>query len=181
MGRLWSRIKQGVKKVGRFIGRVADKVGNVAGVLSNVPVIGSVASTVARGANLVSKIGNGAANLVEKGEQIRQKYQPTIDKVKEAGKAIHQSGIPDKLTRGGFTRVINKLKHHRDRIEQRGNQMMDRAERHGQRIGGGINRGLEQVATHGNRIRAAIEKTGLNDIKTLRRVGDAQRTAPAPG
>ena len=145
MGRLWNRIKQGVKKVGRFIGRAAEKVGNVAGVLSNVPIIGNVASTVAKGANLVSKIGNGAANLVEKGEQIRQKYQPTIDKVKDAGKAIYDSGIVDKITRGGFTRVINKFKRHRDRIEQRGNQMMDRAERHGQRIAGGINRGIDKA------------------------------------
>ena len=152
MGRLWNRIKQGAKRVGRFIGRVADKVGSVANTLSVIPGIGSIASTVAKGANLVSKIGNGAANLIEKGEQIRQKYQPTIDKVKEAGRAIHQSGIPDKLTRGGFTRVINKFRRHRDRIEQRGNQMMDRAERHGQRIAGGINRGLNTAQNVANTV-----------------------------
>ena len=152
MGRLWNRIKQGAKRVGRFIGRVADKVGSVANTLSVIPGVGSIASTVAKGANLVSKIGNGAANLIEKGEQIRQKYQPTIDKVKEAGRAIHQSGIPDKLTRGGFTRVINKFRRHRDRIEQRGNQMMDRAERHGQRIASGINRGLNTAQNVANTV-----------------------------
>ncbi len=155
MGRLWNRIKQGVKKVGRWIGNAASKVGNIAGALSGVPVIGSVASTVAKGANLVSKIGNGAANLIEKGEKMRQKYQPTIDKVKDAATSVYKSGIPDKITRGGFTRVINKFKRHRDRIEQRGNQMMDRAERHGQRIAGGINRGIDKAQ---NIVKTAVSK-----------------------
>ena len=168
MGRFWNKIKQGVKKVGRFIGRVGEKVGNVAGVLSNLPIIGGVASTVARGANLVSKIGNGAANLIERGERIRQKYQPTIDKVKDAATAVYKTGIPDKITRGGFTRVLNKGRALRDRIERK----YDQAAGHAAKIGGGINRGLEQVATHGHRIRAAIEKG--------RMVGTAQRPAHLP-
>ena len=51
MGRFLSKLWNGVKKAGRWIGNAAGKVSNVAGVLSNVPVIGGFASTVARGAN----------------------------------------------------------------------------------------------------------------------------------
>ena len=155
MGRLWSKIKQGVKKIGRFIGRVGDKVSNVAGVLSNVPILGGVASTVARGANLVSKIGNGAvakgaglvskighgaANLIEKGEQIRQKYQPTIDKVKDAAQAVYKTGIPDKLTRGGVTRVLNRVHGIRDRLERKYDTAAGHAAGIGRRIESGVNR-----------------------------------------
>ena len=150
-GRLWSKIKNGAKKIGRFIGRVADKVGNVAGVLSGVPIIGGVASTVAKGAGLVSKIGHGAANLIEKGERIREKYQPVIDKVKDAGRAIHQSGVVDKLTRGGLTRVIDKGRRLRDRIEQRYDAAAGRAGKLGGRIEAGVDkfRGAMNVVVGG--------------------------------
>ena len=131
MGRLWNRIKQGVRKVGRFIGRVAEGVGRVAGGLSNVPVIGNIASTVARGANLVSKIGNGAANLIDRGERIRQKYQPVIDKVRDAGRAIRDSGVADKVTGGRFSRFA-------DRVRNIGHRVMDRVERQGGRFANAI-------------------------------------------
>ena len=116
MGRLWNRIKNGVRKVGRFIGGIAGKVGSVAGALSNIPIIGGVASTVARGANLVSKVGNGVANLIDKGEAIRQKYQPTIDKVKDAAKAVHDSGVLDKVSGGRYSKLTDKLRQ----IQQNG-------------------------------------------------------------
>ena len=140
MGRLWNKIKSGVKKVGRFIGRVADKVGNVAGVLSKVPVVGSIASTVARGANLVSKIGNGAANLIERGERIKQQYQPTIDKVKDAARSVHQSGVLDKLTRGGMSRLLDRGRSLRDRMERRYDRISNQAGRIGQRVEAGVNK-----------------------------------------
>ena len=133
MGRLWNRIKQGIRKAGRFIGRVAEGVGRVAGGLSNVPVIGNIASTVARGANLVSKIGNGAANLIDRGERIRQKYQPVIDKVKDAGRAIRDSGVADKVTGGRFSRFADRVRNIGQRVEQQGNRAMDRVE---QRVNG---------------------------------------------
>ena len=148
MGRFLKKLWNGVKKAGRWIGNAASKVGSVAGVLSNVPVIGGIASTVARGANLVGKIATGATNFMDKVDQKRQQYQPVIDKVKEAGRAIHQSGIPDKLTRGGFTRVINKGRALRDRVERR----YDRAERHVQRIASGINRGLNTAQNVANTV-----------------------------
>ena len=156
MGRFLRKLWQGAKKVGRFIGNAASKVGSVAGALSNLPVIGGVASTVARGANIIGKIATGATNVMDKIDQKRQQYQPVIDKVKDAGRAIHQSGIPDKLTRGGFTRVINKGRALRDRIERK----YDNAAGHATRIGGGINRGLDR----------AIKNT----------VGGAQRPAHLP-
>jgi hypothetical protein len=140
MGRFWDKIKGGIKKVGRFIGRVAGKVGNVAGVLSNIPVIGSIASTVARGANLVSKIGNGAANLIEKGEKIKQRYQPTIDKVKDAAQAVHQSRVLDKITRGGMTRFLDKGRALRDRMERRYDHIANQAQRIGQRVEAGVDK-----------------------------------------
>ena len=152
MGRLWNKIKQGVKKAGRWVGNIAGKVANVAGVLSNVPILGGVASTVARGANLVSKVSNGVANLVEKGEKMKQQYQPTIDKVKEAGKAVYNTGIPDKITNGGITRVINKGRALRDRIERKYDQAAGHAQRIGQRIDSGINKAgavAQQVAKPG--------------------------------
>ena len=142
MGRFLKKLWQGAKKVGRFIGNVAGKVGNVAGVLSNVPVIGGVASTVARGANLVNKIATGATNFMDKVEQKRQQYAPVIDKVKDAAKAVHATGIPDKLSRGGVTRVIDKMRGLRDRMEQR----YDRAE--------------GRIGKIGNRIEAGVDKAG---------------------
>lgn len=154
MGRLWNKIKQGAKKVGRFIGRVADKVGNVAGVLSGVPIIGSVASTVAKGAGLVSKIGHGAANLIEKGERIREKYQPVIDKVKNAAQAIHATGIPDKLTRGGLTRVIDKGRGIRDRLERKYDAAAGHASGIGRRIESGVDRAREAALR--NRVGGAV-------------------------
>ena len=140
MGRLWNKIKNGVKKAGRWIGNVAGKVGNVAGVLSNVPVIGGIASTVARGANLVSKVSNGVSNLIEKGERVKQKYQPVIDKVKDAGKAVYKTGIPDKLTGGAVSRVINRGREIRDRVERRYDKAAGQAQRIGQRIEAGVNK-----------------------------------------
>ena len=140
MGRFWNKIKSGVKKVGRFFGRVGERVANVAGVLSNIPILGGVASTVAKGANLVSKIGNGAANLIERGERIKQKYQPTIDKVKDAAQAVHRTGIPDKLTGGAVSRVINRGREIRDKVERRYDKAAGQAQRIGQRIEAGVNK-----------------------------------------
>ena len=140
MGRLWNKIKQGAKKVGRFIGRVAGKVGDVAGVLSNIPVIGGVASTVAKGAGLVKKVADGGVNLIEKAEAARAKYQPTINKVKEAAQAVHKTGIPDKLTGGAVSRVINRGREVRDRMERRYDAAAGQAQRIGQRIEAGVNK-----------------------------------------
>ena len=148
MGRFLKKLWNGAKKVGRFIGRAAEKVGNVANVLSGVPVIGGFASTVAKGAGLVNKIATGATNFMDKVDQKRQEYKPVIDKVKEAGKAIHQSGIADKLTRGGFTRVINKGRAIRDRLERR----YDRAEGRIGQIGRRINGGLEKAQNMANTV-----------------------------
>ena len=129
-----------MKKAGRFFGRVGERVANVAGVLSNIPILGGVASTVAKGANLVSKIGNGAANLIERGERIKQKYQPTIDKVKDAAQAVHRTGIPDKLTGGAVSRVINRGREIRDKVERRYDKAAGQAQRIGQRIEAGVNK-----------------------------------------
>ena len=139
-GRLWNKIKQGAKNVGRFIGRVAGKVSDVAGVLGNIPVVGGVASTVARGANLVSKIGHGAANLIERAEAAKAKYQPAIDKVKDAAQAVHKTGIPDKLTGGAVSRVINRGGAIRDRMERKYDAAAGQAHRIGQRIEAGVNK-----------------------------------------
>ena len=140
MGRLWNKIKNGVKKAGRWIGNVAGKVGNVAGVLSNIPVIGGIASTVAKGANLVSKVSNGVSNLIERGEAARAKYQPAINKVKEAAQAVHRTGIPDKLTGGAVSRVINRGREIRDKVERRYDKAAGQAQRIGQRIEAGVNK-----------------------------------------
>ena len=140
MGRLWNKIKQGAKNVGRFIGRVAGKVSDVAGVLGNIPVVGGVASTVARGANLVSKIGHGAANLIERAEAAKAKYQPAIDKVKDAAQAVHKTGIPDKLTGGAVSRVINRGQEIRGRMERRYDAAAGQAQRIGQRVEAGVNK-----------------------------------------
>ena len=147
MGRLWNKIKQGAKKVGRFIGRVAGKVGDVAGVLSNIPVIGGIASTVAKGANLVSKIGNGAANLMEKAET---KARPFADKLKEAAKegkglAARIGGDPSlpphlRKAGGAVSRVINRGQEIRDRMERRYDAVAGQAQRIGQRIEAGVNK-----------------------------------------
>ena len=148
MGRFLKKLWNGAKKVGRWIGNAASKVGSVANVLSGVPVIGGFASTVAKGANLVNKIATGTTNFMDKVDQKRQEYKPVIDKVKEAGKAIHQSGIPDKITRGGFTRVINKGRAIRDRLERR----YDRAEGRIGQIGQRINRGLDKAQNMANTV-----------------------------
>ena len=144
MGRFLKKLWNGAKRVGRWIGNAASKVGSVAGVLSNVPIIGSAASAVARGANLVGKIATGATNFMDKVDQKRQQYQPVINKVKDAANAVYKSGIPDKLTRGGFTRVLNKGRALRDRIERK----YDHAAGHATKIGGQINRGLDQAIKH---------------------------------
>ena len=167
------KIWKGIKTAGRFAGKVIGKVGNVAGVLAPIasmihPTAGAVVSTVARGAQRIGKIADGFNNAVNKGEEIGRMVKPGIDKMREGAKAVYKTGIPDKLTRGGFTRVLNKGRALRDRIERK----YDQAAGHAAKIGGGINRGLEQVATHGNRIRAAIEKG--------RMVGTAQRPAHLP-
>ena len=140
MGRFLKKLWQGAKKVGRFIGNVAGKVRDVAGVLSNVPILGGVASTVARGANLVNKIATGATNFMDKVEQKKQQYQPVINKVKDAAQAIHQSGVVDKLTRGGLTRVIDKGRRLRDRMEQRYDAAAGRAGKIGGRIEAGVDK-----------------------------------------
>ena len=152
MGRFLNKLWNGAKKVGRFIGRAAGKVANVANVLSGIPILGGVASTVAKGAGLVGKIATGATNLMDKVDQKRQQYQPTIDKVKEAGKAVYNTGIPDKITNGGITRVINKGRALRDRIERKYDQAAGHAQRIGQRIDSGINKAgavAQQVAKPG--------------------------------
>ena len=147
MGRFLRKLWNGVKKAGRWIGNAASKVGSVANVLSGVPVIGGIASTVAKGAGLVNKIATGATNFMDKVDQKRQQYQPVIDKVKEAGKAIHQSGIADKLTRGGFTRVINKGRAIRDRIERRYDRAEGRIGQIGRRINGGLDKAQNMANT----------------------------------
>ena len=140
MGRFLNKIKSGIKKAGRFFGRVGEKIANVAGVLSNVPVIGGVASTVAKGAGLVSKIGHGAANLIEKAEAARAKYQPAINKVKDAAQAVYKTGIPDKLTGGAVSRVINRGQEIRGRMERRYDAAAGQAQRIGQRVEAGVNK-----------------------------------------
>ena len=140
MGRFLKKLWQGAKKVGRFIGNVAGKVRDVAGVLSNVPILGGVASTVARGANLVNKIATGATNVMDKVEQKRQQYAPVIDKVKDTAKVIHATGIPDKLTGGAVSRVINRGQEIRGRMERRYDAAAGQAQRIGQRIEAGVNK-----------------------------------------
>ena len=147
MGRFLKKLWNGAKKVGRFIGNVAGKVRDVAGVLSNVPILGGVASTVARGANLVNKITTGATNFMDKVEQKKQQYQPAIDKVKEAAKAVHATGITDKLTRGGVTRVLNRVHGIRDKLERKYDHAAGHAAGIGRRIESGVNRAQTVVNT----------------------------------
>ena len=144
MGRFWNKFKKGIQSVGRFVGRVADKVGSIANVLSYVPVIGGFANTVAKGANLVSKIGYGASNFIDKVNGIQQRFQPVIDKVGDAARAIYNTGIPDKLTGGAITRIIDRGRRIRDNLERRYDYIADRAGRIGQRV--------EQVVDTGGRI-----------------------------
>ena len=144
MGRFLNKIKRGIQSAGRFIGRVADKVGGVANVLSYVPVIGGFANTVAKGANLVSKIGYGASDFIDKVNGIQQKYQPVIDKVKDTARAIYNTGIPDKLTGGRFTEIVDRGRRMRDNLERRYDNIADRAGRIGQRV--------ERVVDTGSRI-----------------------------
>ncbi len=134
MGRFLNWLRNAGRKVNRFIGRASDKVAKVAGVLSNVPIIGNVASRVAKGAELVNKVSNRLSDIGNKFDAVKQRYQPVIDKVKQAGQAIHNSGVLDKLTGGRYSRVVDRTNQHLRRIEQRGNQAMERAERHGQRF-----------------------------------------------
>lgn len=130
MGRLWNAIKSGVRKAGRFMGNVAGKVGEIAGHLSFIPG----ASTVQKIANVVSKVGGGVDKLIGRAEAAKQKYQPTINKVVDAGKAVYKTGIPDKLTGGAITRVIDKTR-----------QLAGQAER-------GINRASAQVDQMNKRV-----------------------------
>ena len=150
MGRFLSRLWNGVKKVGRFIGRAADKVGKVANVLSVVPGIGSIASTVAKGAQVVGKIANGATGFMDKAEAVKQQYQPVIDKVKQAGQAVYETGIPDKLTNGGFTRIWKRMRRRRQDFENRGHRAMDRAEPYIRRVADRINGGLDAAQRYMN-------------------------------
>ena len=152
MGRFLSRLWNGAKKVGRFIGKAADKIGKVAYVLSVVPGVGSIASTVAKGAQIVGKIANGATGIMDKAEAVKQQYQPVIDKVKGAAQAVYETGIPDKLTNGGFTRVWKRMRRRREDFENRANRRMDGAERTGRRIGGIINRGLDAAQRYADRV-----------------------------
>ena len=140
MGRFLNWLRNAGRKVNRFISRASDKVAKVAGVLSNVPVIGGVASRVAKGAELVNKVSNRLSDIGNKIDAAKQRYQPVIDKVKQAGQAIHNSGVLDKLSGGRYSRVVDRTNQHLRRIEQRGNQAMERAERHGQRFADIANR-----------------------------------------
>ena len=140
MGRFLAKLANFGKKVGRFIGRVGGKVGNVASVLSNVPILGGVASTVAKAANLASKIGNAAADGIERVQAAKAKYQPVINKVKDAANAVYRTGIPDKLTGGGVSRVINRGREIRNRAEGKFDRISNQAGRIGQRIESGVNK-----------------------------------------
>ena len=122
----FGRILGGIRKVGRFIGNVAGSVGRVAGGLSKIPVIGGIASTVARGANLVNRVANGAANIADKVGGFVDRNRETIQKVQDAGRAIHQSGIPDRLTNGGFSRVVDRARDFAHQAERRFDQAVDR-------------------------------------------------------
>ena len=145
MGRFLKKLWNGAKKVGRFIGKAADKVGKIANVLSVVPGIGSIASTVAKGAQFVGKIANGATGIMDKAEEVKQQYQPVIDKVKQAGQAVYETGIPDKLTGGGFTRVWKKLRRRREDFENRANRGLDRLRPGMNRFADRVNRGLSDA------------------------------------
>ena len=140
MGRFLQKLANLGKKAGRFVGRIAGKVGNVAGVLANVPIVGRVASTVARVANIASKVGNGIANGIERIQEKKAKYQPVIDKVKDAARAVHRTGIPDKMTGGAVSRVINRGREIRDRADRKLDKVAGAAGRIGQRIEAGVNK-----------------------------------------
>ena len=118
MGRFINKLISGAKKVGGFIAKGASTVGKVAGVLSNIPLVGAVASTVARGANLVNKVANGVVNFAGAAEKFTNKHEDTFNKISDAGKAIYNTGIPDKITNGGATRVIGRIKEGMNRAER---------------------------------------------------------------
>ena len=127
--RLWN----GVRKVGRFAGKVIGKVGNVASFLAPIataihPVAGKVVSTVARGAQTIGRVANGVNAVFDKGEEIARAVKPGIDRMREGARAIHKTGIPDRLTGGAASRVVDKMRRFGQRIDSRGNAALDRVE-----------------------------------------------------
>ena len=135
MGRFLRKLRNFGRKINRFVNRASGTIGKVAGALSNVPVIGNFASGVARAANLVNKVSGRIDNIGQRIDAAKERYKPTIDKIRDAGRAVHNSGVLDKITNGRYSRVYDKVRQHRDRIEQRGNQALDRAEQQTQRLG----------------------------------------------
>ena len=105
-----NKLLSGASKVGRFVGKVSNVVGNVAGALSNVPVIGGVASSVAKVANTVNKVANVATGLIDKGQEIANSNKSTMGKIADAATAVYKTGIPDKLTGGKVSQVVNTVK-----------------------------------------------------------------------
>ena len=133
--RLW----RGVRKVGRFAGKVIGKVGNVASFLAPIataihPVAGKVVSTVARGAQTIGRVANGVNAAFDKGEEIARAVKPGIDRIREGARAIHKTGIPDRLTGGAASRVIDKAQRFGQKIDSRGNAALDRVETKGNRF-----------------------------------------------
>ena len=127
----FKRLWKGVRKVGRFAGKVIGKVGNVASFLAPIataihPVAGKVVSTVARGAQAIGKVANGVNNIMDKGEEIAHRVKPVIDKVREGARAVYKTGIPDKLTGGAVSRVVDKVQRFGQKIDSRGNAALDR-------------------------------------------------------
>ena len=131
----FGKILGGITKVGRFIGNVAGKIGNVAGVLSKVPVIGGVASTVARVANTVSKVGTGAAGIAGKIGGLFKQNKAVVQKVGDAAKAVYNTGIPDKMTGGAVSRVIDKTRQIAGKVQG----SIDRAKGFIGKLGANIN------------------------------------------
>lgn len=73
---------------------VVNKVGGIAGKFAgNAGRIGKVASTVSRAANIASRVLPKAA--------------PIINGAITAGKVLYKTGIADKLTKGGASRLVN--------------------------------------------------------------------------
>ena len=129
----FKRLWKGIKTAGRFAGKVIGKVGNVAGVLAPIasmihPAAGAVVSTVARGAQKIGKVADGFNNVINKGEEIGRMVKPGIDKLREGARAVYKTGIPDKLTGGGVSRVVDKARRFGQRVDSRGNQMLDQAQ-----------------------------------------------------
>ena len=141
----FKRLWRGVKKAGRFAGKVVGKIGNVAGFLAPIagmihPAAGAAVSAVARGAQAIGKVANGVNHVINKGEEIAGKVKPVIDKVRAGARAVYNTGIPDKLTGGAVSRVVDKARRFGQKIDSRGNQMLDKTENVFSRMGNNMAR-----------------------------------------